>query len=163
MFQKGIGNLLPFIQQHPLLPLLVMRYHAGLRMHVFDKPHFIMEQRCSERKTSGGFKFQEVWFVVSCHFNIILCIFLVSLIYQQSPDALFQSCFCQWVAICRSIHHTWPETWPNFFLADSWSDVRYIQVVIWIRITKNFRYLKWRVSKSPYLRLFWGWGNFPYP
>ena len=27
--------------------------------------------------------------------------------------------------------------------------------------TKNFRYLKWRVSKSPYFRLFWGW-VFPY-
>ncbi len=26
-------------------------------------------------------------------------------------------------------------------------------------ITKNFRYLKWRVSRSPYFRLFWWWGN----
>ncbi len=28
-------------------------------------------------------------------------------------------------------------------------------------ITRNFRYLKWRVSKSLYFRLFWGW-VFPY-
>ena len=34
-------------------------------------------------------------------------------------------------------------------------------ISILISITKNFRYLKWRVSKSPYIRLFWG-VVFPY-